>query len=249
MDIRYFAYVSLSKIVQLYDQISDLSDTTEKVQTIKGTTGGVKATGGLKGLLSGEVQGSLKQEGLREVTGKRSDIQKLQVLLQYIDEHQHIDDLNDLCAKGAGAKLEAFAYSYRGEFRVGRSEGWRSDEGRPPRDQVVEDSLEEVADRENRRFPAPNGLRTPVSGVVILESRCHNYTIDLACSLKYFTDMGASARGDDIEYHPHSGNYHFFEGETTAFLEGLIFVTTVRRRTIVGSPLFLNYYTQEGLAL
>jgi hypothetical protein len=246
--IRYFAYVSAVKVAQMYEQISDLSDATEKIQTTAGSGQEAKVTGGIKGLLSGEVRATLSAGKLREISGTRSDVQKLQALLSHIDENETIADLNELCRQGSGTRLQAFAYSYRGEFRVPNRDGWRSDQARPANPELAA-SLRDAATAENEVLRRPDSNLVDVSSVATLESKCFNYTIEVACSLKHFTYMGAHKDGDEIRHHPHSGNHHFFSGQTSAFLEGLIFVTAVHDRVIVGSPLFLNYYLQDGLVL
>lgn len=249
MGIRYYSYVSTAKVAQLYEQISDLSDVTETSQETSEKTGGLKASGGLAQIVSGGLEGSLRKQTVVEYSGKRGDIQKLGALIWYIDQNEQVDNLNQLCQQGSGAKLQAFAYTYRGEFHVGRDRNWQSDEARPlTRD--IDQAISSAAEFENSEFADGRGAgRRLVSEAVILESRCYNYTINLACSLKHFANMGAHVDGDTLRIHSHSGNHHFFSGKTTAFLEGLVFVTSVRDRVIIGSPLFLNYYSQPGLSL
>jgi hypothetical protein len=46
-------------------------------------------------------------------------------------------------------------------------------------------------------------------------------------------------QADEWDVHPHSGNYHFFKGETEGFFDSLIFVNGIRGTTIMGTPLFL----------
>lgn len=249
MSIRQFSYVSSNKISQLYEQFTDIADVTESSQTTSERTGGLKASGGLAQIFSAGIDGSLKQQNVVEYSGKRSDIQKLRSVIWYLDQNERVDDLNELCRHGSGARLEAFAYTYRGEFRVGRDTHWQSDERRPSTPDVDEAIASTLAAEHTEEVVGESRYQRTVSGVATLESRCSGYTIDLACSLRNFTNMGSHAYGDELSIHPHSGNHHFFSGHTSAFLEGLVFVTAVRGQTIVGSPLFLNYYNQPGLAL
>ena len=135
MDLRYFAYVSRGKVAQLYEQISELSDTTERLERRRELDGRVKAGGGLKGLLSADFEAGGIKSVVSEVTGTRGDIQKLQAVLEYIQAEEVVLDLNELCAQGPGAKLDGFAYAYRGSFTVlgslarepkGHNDGWDS---------------------------------------------------------------------------------------------------------------------------
>lgn len=249
MAVRYFSYVSTTKISQLYEQITELSDVTESSKETSERAGGVKASGGLAQIFSAGVEGTLMNQSVVEYSGKRSDIQKLRSLIWHFDQNEQIDDLNELCEQGSGTGLKAFAYIYRGEFRVGRDTNWMSSEPRPPTPEIDE-AIISTERAENSQIATDDYLyRRRVSGVATIESKCFGYTIDLACSLKHFTEMGARADGDELHIHPHSGNHHFFAGRTTAFLEGLIFITAVHDQTVIGSPLFLNYYSQPGLSL
>jgi hypothetical protein len=114
--LKYFAYVSRGKVAQLYEQISELSDTTEHLERRSNLDGKLRAGGGLRGLLSAEAETGGGRSFVRSVTGSLSDIQKLQFVLEHIDKEERVLDLNDLCAQGEGAHLDAFAYVYRGSF-------------------------------------------------------------------------------------------------------------------------------------
>lgn len=116
--MRYFAYVSRGKIAQLYDQVSELSDATEKHQVSRSIEGRAKAAAGWKAILSGEVEGKGGQGSLTEISGTRSDIQKLRALLSHIEAEEYVADLNELCRQGPGAQLNAFAYTYKGLFHA-----------------------------------------------------------------------------------------------------------------------------------
>lgn len=265
-NLRYFAYVSRSKVSQLYEQIADLSsDATERLEKRRDVDRKLKATGGLRSLLGAEVETSGLRSVISEVTGVRSDIQKLQAVLEHIDRVEYVADLNVLCAEGSGATLDALAYVYRGSFQVlgelarRRSDGYggglRINEsvlsGGPDEIVLSQSALVEPARRENAYAEVGPNSGSLVSDIALLVSLCGDYTISLACSYKYFSEMGGSWSERVKEWHvgPHSGNHQFFEGDIHAFLEGLLFVNGVRGKTIYASPLFLNYAIQDGLHL
>lgn len=60
-------------------------------------------------------------------------------------------------------------------------------------------------------------------------------TLELVCSLKYFSDMGRE--GD--RYIPHSGNWAFFSGITTPIFKTVVVVQDFKDNHVLGSPLYL----------
>jgi hypothetical protein len=63
--------------------------------------------------------------------------------------------------------------------------------------------------------------------------------------------MGWSYHQDDGEsdVHPHSGNYHFFQGDTDAWFETLVFINGIRKNTIQGTPLYLAIGPDPNMVL
>ena len=86
----------------------------------------------------------------------------------------------------------------------------------------------------------------------IITSELSNYTLSLACSLKYFSDMGGSWRESEREWdvYPHSGNHHFFSGQCDALASGRIVLPYgIKGNTIMGTPLFLVHSADPSLQL
>ncbi|MFH9061665.1 hypothetical protein ACH4GM_10690 [Streptomyces coeruleorubidus] len=256
MQLRYFSYISRGKIAQLDEQLSDLTNLTHTKVASKSAEGRVKASAGFKALFGGEVEGKGNRGFSTELVGNEGDLQKLKKILKHMEENEDIGDLNELCKQGPGTTLDCFAYSYRGEFwtlgtLTRERSGFVINESalRQGHDDIVisRDSLVIPARTENA---LQDSSRT-VSNIAIIVSRCGEYDITLSCSYKYFSDMGDHRMGDSqvFEVHPHSGNYHFFEGGEPAYFEGVVFINGVRSRTIYGSPLFLNYAQHDGLYL
>ena len=67
----------------------------------------------------------------------------------------------------------------------------------------------------------------------------------LACSMKYFSDMGNEA-GRRV---PHSGNVHFFKGKVDPEFTTVVYVVEVQDTAIYGTPLFLALPLDSDLKL
>ena len=158
--------------------------------------------------------------------------------------------------------LDAFCYSYSGKFfalgQVGRE---KSDRGinipqaalaRIEDEIVISKSLLILPGREENSLKeaGPNKANL-VSDIAIINSEVGGYALSLACSYKYFSDMGGSwdEREKEWSVYPHSGNFHFFTGQCDAWFDSLIFVTGIRGTTIMGTPLFLVHSVDPSLRL
>jgi hypothetical protein len=254
--LKYFAYISRAKIKQLHDQLSQFS--VEQWSVRQGIEAQDDAEVGVDAIL-GLLKGGVPLSGHRTVTvgqtGKQSVVQLLIPVLEHIKQHERVLDLGSLCRRKQGVALNAFAYSYSGSFstlaELGRSRrsgysGGLHIPGRAlekagneiiiSRDLLIHPAREENAFEEI----GPNNGHL-VSNMCIITSIIEEYTLSLACSYKYFSDMGGSWDEEEKEWsvRPHSGNHHFFEGETDAWFDTLLFITGMRGKTIMGTPLFL----------
>lgn len=82
--------------------------------------------------------------------------------------------------------------------------------------------------------------------IAILSSQMEHYTLKMACSLKYFSDMGISING---EYFPHSGNYFFFNGDIEPLFSTLFLYQDRKENEIMGSPIYLAMTPTENLKI
>jgi hypothetical protein len=173
-------------------------------------------------------------------------------VLAHIETHKKVLDLNELCKRRAGERLDAFAYTYEGNFNVQAEfgPGNRKWGGITIREAALERGGEVVISKELLVDPGRaenafeekgpnNGMLT--SAICVITSSCESMGISLSCSYKYFSDMGGSwdERAKEYDIHPHSGNHRFFEGEAPYWFKSMIFVTGVRGNLIMGTPLFL----------
>jgi hypothetical protein len=197
----------------------------------------------------------------REPEDSRSVVEKLERVLEHIENHEKVLDLVKLCKERARVTLDAFCYTYRGRFyNLGDID--RSQESgihisgaalQRSRDDIVlsKSLLLDPARTENAiHETGPNKSRL-VSHMCIICSDIDRFTIRLACSYKFFSDMGGHWQQDSAEWnvHPHSGNHHFFQGEVDAWFEGVVFINGIRGDTILGTPLFLVHSFDPNLVI
>lgn len=261
--LQFFAYISRSKVEQLHDQLTDM--VVEKRSLTRGRQrqlGGEVSTNPLLGLFKvGAKAGAAYHDDVKD-EGGLSVVHRLADLLEHIDTHETVLDLRELIDQQAGTRLDAFCYSYSGPFRVlGEFGTHRYSSGlainsealdRASGDIIIsKDLLIEPARQENAfAETGPNGGRL-VSSVCLIRSEHGNYAIQLACSLRYFSDMGGHWDATDNEWSvvPHSGNYHFFEGREEQWFDALIFINGLRNRTIMGSRLVLAYSSDPAVTI
>jgi hypothetical protein len=250
--LRYFCYISRSKVSQLYDQLP-LSDREGSLQH------------GLKGFAESRAFArfydglSFGGRGRSDFADSDSIVGKLDTILNYIEGHEKVLDLARLCNEKARVPLDAFCYTYRGRFYNLGDILRNPDSGihisgaalQRSRDDIIlsKSMLIEPARTENSlQEIGPNKSRV-VSNMSILCSDINEFTIRLACSYKFFSDMGGSSHGGEWSVHPHSGNHHFFQGEVDAWFEAVVFINGIRGNTILGTPLFLVHSFDPDLVL
>lgn len=259
--LKYFAYVSRAKVKQLHEQLTELSVSERSVT--RGKEGSASANVGSDSLLSilkaGFTLNSRRSYSVQE-KGHETEIQQLQTVLQHIYRHEKVLDLNELCRNRAGVSLDAFAYTYTGEFfalaNLGRRSGgiYISDsslEHGPEEIVISKDLLLKPARQENSLAETGPNKGALVSDMALVNSFVGEFIISLACSLKYFADMGGSwdDRKNEWVVTPHSGNHHFFSGETGMWATTLLFVTGMRGNTIMGTPLFIAQESNPRLTI
>jgi hypothetical protein len=249
--LRYYCYVSRGKVDQLYAQVQPGDDTAmeEDVSSV-----------GLLGEYMTTLPDQIASKAVSPYSGQTT-IAKLRSVLNHIGRHEKVLDLSTLCREKAGVALDAFCYTYRGVFYVLGNYGRQENGGlhisgaaiaRSPDDIIISKSLLlEPARQENSfREVGPNRGQL-VSDMCIICSEVEEFTLRLACSYKYFSEMGGSwdERDQEWDVHPHSGNTHFFNGEVDTWLEALVFINGIRGKTILGTPLFVVHAPNPTLVL
>jgi hypothetical protein len=251
--LRYYCYVSRGKIDQLYQQLQlELNDSMAAEDD-------AFSSGPLSEYMTA-LPDSIKSEAISPDSGP-SFIAKLRSVLNHIGRYEKVLDLPKLCRDKAGVSMDAFCYTYRGVFYVLGDFGRNANDGlhipgaalaRSGDEIVISKSLLLEPGRQENSFRevGPNRGQL-VSDMCIVCSEVEGFTLRLACSYKYFSEMGGSWHEHDHEWdvHPHSGNHHFFNGEVDTWLDAVVFVNGIRGKTILGTPLFLVYSPNPTLVL
>jgi hypothetical protein len=258
-DLTYYSYISRSKVIQLSEQLRDF--TVEKKSVKRSNSAEVKGeASGMLGFFKAALSGGGSHRTEVEETGSQTTVQKLATVLEYIENNTKVLDLGQLCRERAGVTLDAFCYVYEGSF-YSLGTFHRGDSGlqitaaalrKSPDDIVLSKSLLLApASSENALKEVGPNQSSLVSDMTIICSEIGIYTLRLACSYKYFSDMGGSWDEHDNEWtvHPHSGNYHFFEGDTDAYFRAVLFLNGIRGNTIMGTPLCIAYATNPSLRI
>jgi hypothetical protein len=258
-NLKYYAYISRSKVNQLHDQLKDFA--VEKKSVKRSSAAAVKGeAGGMLGFFKAGVSADKSLGTEVEELGRETAVQKLATVLDYIDNNEKVLDLAQVCRERAGAALDAFCYVYEGSFyalgRLGRGDSGLQISAaaleKSPNDIVIsKDLLIAPARIENALKEVGPNKSSLVSDMTIICSDINQYTVRLACSYKYFSDMGGEmdVRRSEWDVHPHSGNYAFFEGESDAYLRGVLFLNGIRGNTIMGTPLCLVYSSDPSLRI
>jgi Family of unknown function (DUF7019) len=249
-DLRYFAYISRSKVGQLYDQIiaKDLPDSYQES----------RSTGPVDNLFSTNTIDAAESRFLGKEVGD-SVIAKLTLVLNYLEKNNKIQDLNELMDhKGKSVELNQFCYRYKGMFTaigtLGRNEDSRiylsaSAFARSGDDLILSKNLfVDPARQENSYHEIGPNESNLVSDICIIRSKVGQYVLQLSCSYKYFGEMGGhySEYNNEWQVAPHSGNHHFFAGDVDTWFDTIIFINGTRHDAIMGSPLVLSHIPQPG---
>jgi len=241
---RYICYLSLGKVETLYAQTVDYVQSHVKETKSLQIEG--KAETGLPSVF-GLIKNGLSFGGRRGteyvIEGDVSPVQRLQRITASFEAQGLIGDLNSsLLANQADSKSICFSYS--GVFTcVGREESTKFTSAH--KDYIRKE------EQETAYSPLMYGVRT-IGRMCVLKSEFAGYTLFLACSTKYFSDMGSSRiegkdGGEDVfAITPHSGNHFFFAGEYPATFDVILFLTGQRERNLYGSPIALiNTFTPD----
>jgi hypothetical protein len=180
------------------------------------------------------------------IEGEIDPVQKLQRLIACYEEQGALGDLNESIAAGSLGSSPVMCFAYKGLFTCLNHQDTEDFFG-------ANAEYRQMEQKETSYSPVLYGLST-TGCMCVLKSECHNHHIYLACSMKYFSDMGSSRRetpgGQDVfDIHPHSGNWMFFSGKHSASFEAVLFLTGQSGSDLYGSPLALINAFSPDLAL
>lgn len=223
--ISYFAYISSSKVSQLYAQLGGMADETKRFSnaiTRKGE--GNLGFSILSAIVPGITFGR-EDEKTYEIEGKVALVNMLKDVVEKIQKTETVLSINQI--SDTEDITGAFCYHFRGEFRV--ETGYEMN----------------FADKSSSEGFAA-GDRFFNNKFVTIVSRIRKHRLCLACSLNNFANMGENVGADGkTAIVPHSGNYFFFSGSVSANFEGLMFLSGRKDNLIFGSPIYLIYTSDK----
>jgi hypothetical protein len=245
--LGFICYLSNSKVDNLYSQITEFD--INRIQKQNSISYGGNINAGiplLQPLINAAVDGRRANQRIDE--GAFNHTQKLGIVLDYCKKNNLIGDLSDAITTN-NFKENTLLYWVKSEFRCSMfDKKYLSAD-------FVDSENEEANSSQllDTKTPTINNLKV-IGEIVELNSTLESVQLSLACSTKYFSDMGSGRIlvGDDfsdkdlMKIRPHSGNYHFFEGEITPTFEAFIILSGQRDNLIYGSPLVLiNRFAPE----
>jgi len=241
--MKYICYLSFGKIENLYSQISEFVPT--KIQRKKSTDINGKAEVSFPSIfnvLKGGLSFGARRRGEFMMEGEINPLQKLEKIIQYLEKEKLIGDLNKSIEE-KNVEVGKICYSYTGTFSCNSN--------------IENNSNSDFFSKEEQEAEYPlkhwTGLKA-VSSMTTLFSDYLGYSLVLAASYKYFSDMGGSrvtvvkdfSDNDLVSIHPHSGNHHFFSGYHDAKFETILFVSGQKGKILYCSPLVIvNSFTPD----
>jgi hypothetical protein len=228
--LKYICYLSAHKVESLYSQLKLTGVDVTKQQGIKSTelSGEASAEYFIPGLIKGGFSfgGRRKFEQLKE-EGPTNDYQKLREIVDYCEKHHCIQALNECLSDNALPSNEPLLYTLSGKFKCV-----------PP--SPCDFFSKEVSEANSFQCSNKNKLQT-IGRIAELSTKVCGYTLSLACSYKYFSDMGGHRDADSNTWvvAPHSGNHLFFRGVIVATFDALFVLSGQKEKTIYGSPIVL----------
>lgn len=230
---EYICYLSYSKVDNLYSQISnmDIKEINSKHIVDIQSDGSLESDAIFK-IINGKMSLGGRNSREYQSIGYINYIQKFRKIIDYCYKNNKIVELEKFISKEVTGNFllytitEVFSCEYFGM------------------DQDIIKKEKQEADSYNIK----GEKYKKVGDIAILHATTKlNIQIELACSMKYFSDMGESrvvvekglSENDYFDIHPHSGNYSFFEGEISGTFEAIILLLGKKDNVLYGSPLAL----------
>ena len=239
---KYICYLSNSKVENLYSQITTLD--VSKVQTQKemefdGQTQ-IEAPTIMQIIKSGLSFGMRRRTFFNE-EGQLNHIQKFRKVISFCQKNGLIQDINQLDER-ANNNVPVL-YTITGKFTCDDFH-------------YCDEAFLEAEKVEADNFKQDNQSLRTIGRIVVLKTDIGKRKLYLACSTKYFSDMGCERRSKELNgsnedcyvIHPHSGNHFFFSGAVDATFEAIFILNGQKDDCLFGSPVALiNDFSSELL--
>lgn len=183
-------------------------------------------------LIKSGLSFGLQRRILRNEEGQINHIQKFREIVSFCYKNSLIANINET-DKRTG-KNTPILYTFTGKFTCDAfhncdKEFLNSEKAKADNFKLSEDSVKTIG------------------RIVVLKTNIRDRILYLACSTKYFSDMGSTLRNtepskskdDCYEIMPHSGNHFFFSGIVDATFEAIFILNGQKDDCLFGSPVAL----------
>ena len=230
---KYICYLSNSKVDNLYSQIVTID--VNKIQTQKEIEYSGQAqieTPAILQLIKSGLSFGGKKRTLQNEEGQRNYIQKFREIVAFCYNNRLIQNIQEI--GNSVSENKPVLYTFSGKFSCDSFHN--CDKGFLETEKAEADSFQFCDD----------SFKT-IGNIVVLRTNVGDQKLFLACSTKFFSDMGSSLKHNDLnslseDYYvirPHSGNYFFFNGTIDATFEAIFILNGEKDGCIFGSPIAL----------
>lgn len=237
---KYICYLSDSKVENLYSQITSIDVSkiqTQKEMEIDGQAQIEIPT--IKQIIKSGLSFGMRRKTFFNEEGQLNHIQKFRKVISFCQNNRLIQDINQL-VEHANNNTPVL-YTITGKFAC--DDFHHCDEAFLEAEKVEADS-----------FKQNNQSLKTIGRIVVLKTDIGKRKLYLACSTKYFSDMGCALRSKELNgsnedcyvIHPHSGNHFFFSGAVDATFEAIFILNGQKEDCLFGSPVALfNDYSSD----
>ncbi len=239
---KYICYLSNSKVENLYSQISTID--VSKIQTQKEIELDGQAqieTPTIMQIIKSGLSFGARRRSFFSEEGQLNYIQKFRKVISFCQKNRLIQDISQLNRRVNNTT--PVLYTITGKFTCDSFH--YCDEAFLNAEKVEADNFKQN----------DQSLKT-IGRIVVLKTDIGEQKLYLACSTKYFSDMGWERRTkesnglneDFYVIHPHSGNHFFFSGTVDATFEAIFILNGQKEGCLFGSPVaLLNDYSSDLL--
>ena len=237
---KYICYLSNSKVENLYSQIATMD--VSKIQTQKEMELDGKAQiepPTIMQIIKSGLSFGMRRRTLRNEEGQLNYIQKFREIVSFCYKNWLIANINEM-DKWIGDNTPIL-YTLTGKFTCDAFHN------------CDKDFLNaEKAEADNFKH-SKDSVKT-IGRIVVLKTNIGDRKLYLACSTKFFSDMGGTLRDaessntneDCYVIRPHSGNHFFFSGTIDATFEAIFILNGQKDDCLFGSPVALiNDFSSE----
>lgn len=230
---KYICYLSSAKVDNLYSQITSMDINKVQIYNEAELSGQSEISTTIKQIVQAGLVFGARKRFYQNEEGQKNNIHKFREIIKYCNKHGLIAPLEE-CLSGKSYKNDPVLYTVTGKFTC---------DSYPTENPTFIKNEKKEADGNGS-----HGVFSKTVGrIAYLKTNVGDKELFLACSYKYFSDMGGSriCVGSDYsdkdywEVNAHSGNHFFFEGAIDATFEAFFILNGQKENILFGSPLAL----------